>query len=251
MKIKPKISVIMSAYNVEKYIAESIESILNQTFRDFELIIINDASTDKTLDIIKGFMKKDKRLKLINNKKNLYATISRNKALRIAKGVYIAIQDGDDISLPVRLSLQNKYLDKHKDIFLVGSGIIKISADGSYLDKRMPICSKILIKLMLPIRNQIYHPSVMFRNKGCLYRNKIYYAEDYDLYLVLISNGLKLANLREYLVKYRILNSSVSNSKRKQQDLFAEKAKEFYKQRKKIGKDKYNQFNPQEISKIN
>src|SRR3989344_9200868 len=116
MKIKPKISVIMSAYNVEKYIAESIESILNQTFRDFELIIINDASTDKTLDIIKGFMKKDKRLKLINNKKNLYATISRNKALRIAKGVYIAIQDSDDISLPNRLEVQKNYLDKKKAV---------------------------------------------------------------------------------------------------------------------------------------
>src|SRR3989344_1307446 len=247
-KNNPKISVVMSAYNTEKYVAEAIESILNQTFKDFELIIVNDASTDNTLKIIRNYAQKDKRIKLIDNKKNLYATISRNKALK--KGKDIAIQDSDDISLPNRLEVQKNYLDKKKAVFLVGSGMIKIASNGKYLKKKMPFCcSRFLLKLILPIKNQIYHPTIMFRNKCYLYREKIYYAEDYDFYLTLISKGLKLANLRRHLVKYRILSSSVSNSKRKQQDLFAEKAKQFYKQRIETGIDEYSKFNPYDIIK--
>ena len=112
----PKISVIMAVYNSEKFLNESINSILNQTFKDFEFIIINDCSTDNSLKIIKEFIKKDNRIKLINNERNLGAAGTRNEGLKIAKGKYIAILDSDDISYTQRFVIQYNYLEDNPHI---------------------------------------------------------------------------------------------------------------------------------------
>ena len=112
----------MPACNVEKYIGEAIESILNQTFTDFEFIILNDGSTDNTAKIIKDYAKKDKRIKFINNKTNKGFVASLNKCFDVAVGKYIAKMDSDDISLPQRLEKQVEYLDNNPDCGMIGCG---------------------------------------------------------------------------------------------------------------------------------
>lgn len=251
MKRKPKISVIMTVYNAEKYLSETIDSILNQSFKDFELIAVNDKSADKSLNVIKEYMKKDKRIILINNRKNFGPTTSLNIGLKIARGKYIAISDHDDVSLSNRLLEEYNFLEKNKDIFLVGSGAININEKGIKLSTFHPITNTEKIKNILPKNPCIYHPTIMFRNeKGIKYRDKIYYAHDRDFYLNLLSKGKKITNIPNILVEYRIHSKQLSTLKRGQQYLFSEKAKEFYQQRQKYGKDKYNSFDPNEILKF-
>jgi len=249
---EPKISVIMSAYNAEKYIAEAIESILNQTFKNFEFIIINDCSTDNSLKIIKKYMKKDKRIILINNKKNFGRAKSRNRGLKIAKGKYIAILDSDDVSLSERFEKQYNFLEQHQDVFLVGTGSINIDENGIKKSISKPICSFKKISKILPFNNCIFHPSIMFRNGDkYFYREKFPYSQDYDLYLRLLSKGKRLVNMPEILIKYRINPHAVSWTKSAKQKLFAEKAKKFYHQRLEHGKEEYNRFDPNTILNIN
>ncbi len=250
MKNKPIISVIMAVYNAEKYLDEAIESILNQTFKCFELIIIDDASTDNSLKIIKNYGKKDKRIKILQNKENLYAAKSRNEGLIIAKGKYIAIQDADDISFENRLKTQYEYLEKNPDVFLVGAGAINIDKNGKKIKKINPIINQQQIKTLLTKHNCIYQPTIMFRNEKIYYREKIYYSEDYDFYLFLISKNKLIANIKDPLIYYRVLETSVSRKNTVQQTLFVEKTKEFHYQRLKYGMDRYDLFDPNEILSI-
>ena len=117
--MKPKISVIMPAYNAALYIREAIESVLNQSFQNFEFIIINDGSTDETLNIIQSF--NDSRIVLINNSKNLGIIKTRNIGLQLAKGEYIAKMDADDVSLPMIFEIQNAYLDDNSEVAVISS----------------------------------------------------------------------------------------------------------------------------------
>lgn len=245
----PQVSVIMAAHNAEKYIAESIESILNQTFKNFELIIINDASDDGTLTVINQYAQKDPRIIIKTNSINLYATESRNIGLKVARGDYIAIQDADDISFPERLALQYQYLKKNKNIFLLGSGAIDITENGEIIRTYKPVHGVQVVKKTLEKRNCLYHSTVMFRNCGLLYRSKMRNSEDYDFYLTLLSKGKSLDNIPQPLVYYRILPTSVSRSNPLEQILFAEQAKKFYEQRKG-GEDEYSVFSPAKIAKI-
>jgi len=248
----PKISVIMSAYNAEKYIAEAIESILNQTFKDFEFIIINDSSTDDSLKIIKKYKNKDRRIVLINNKKNIGLTKSLNKGLKIAKGKYIARMDDDDISLSNRFQIQFNFLKKNKEIFLVGAGTIIINKNGKCIKKSIPIANRFKIKNILNKKNFFYHSTIMFRNiHKIFYREKMLYVEDYDLYLRLIDKGYSLTNIKKPLLKYRISDNSMTHSNSiPKQLLFIEKAIEFHNQRLGSGSDKYDSFNPISILKM-
>lgn len=244
-----KITVLMSVYNGEKYLSEAVESILNQTFKDFEFLIINDASTDNTRKILKSY--KDSRIKIITNKKNLGLTKSLNKGLEIAKGEYIARQDADDISAPERLDKQYHYLNIHQQIFLVGTGAYDIDEKGNIKTTREPLINPDLIKKTLYENNCLYHPSIMFRNeKDNFYREKFLYAQDYDFYLILLSKGKHLDNIQEPLIKYRINPEGVSWAKKSKQKLFEINAREFYHQRLKYGKDEYDSFDPQKILSI-
>ncbi|HAS7841575.1 TPA: glycosyltransferase family 2 protein, partial [Vibrio cholerae] len=118
----PKISVVMSVYNGEKYLGEAIDSILKQTFSDFEFIIINDGSTDKTLEIIKSYMKKDDRIVLVS-RENKGLIVSLNEGLDLAKGQYIARMDADDISIKSRFEKQIEFLDSNPDIGVCGTWV--------------------------------------------------------------------------------------------------------------------------------
>jgi len=235
---KTKISVIMATYNSEKFLNESIQSILSQTFRDFEFIIIDDCSTDYSLKIIKNYSHRDKRIFLIKNKLNLGRAKARNKGLKIADGEYIAILDSDDITLPERLEKQYNFLEKNKNIFLVGGGAYNIDEKGNIKSIKRPLTDQDLIKETLYHKNCIYHSTIMFKNeKNNFYRKKFYYSQDYDFYLRMLSKGKRLINIPDLLIKYRINPEAVSFSQKAKQRLFAEKAKEFYYQRLKYGKD--------------
>jgi glycosyltransferase involved in cell wall biosynthesis len=248
---KISVSVIMGVYNSEKYITKSIESIINQNFESLELIIINDGSTDDSVKIINSYKKCDKRIVFISNKKNEGPAIARNKGLKVARGKYIAILDSDDIALSNRLKIQKEFLDRKPEIFLVGSAAIIINDSGKIIKSSNPIVGANNVKKELKKKNCIYHPSIMFRaDPKYMYRTKFIYSHDYDFYLNLLTKGGKLDNTPEKLIKRRISSGSIGETKVLKQALFAEKAREFYLQRLKYGKDKYQGFNPKEIMNL-
>jgi glycosyltransferase involved in cell wall biosynthesis len=247
MKNKPKISVIMAIYNGERYLDESIRSILSQTFKDFEFIVINDASTDHSFEIIKKFAKNDKRIKFLNNKENIGLTQSLNKGIKHAEGKYIARQDADDISLPDRLKKQFDFLEKNKNIILCGTNAVFIDENGYNLSQSNVPIHSIKIKRKLKKGNCLIHSSIIFRNKNIYYREKFKYSQDYDLYLNILTMGCEIENLNEILVKSRFNFEAISFNKNYQQKLFANKARNFYIQRLKMGKDDYDNFNLQKI----
>ena len=199
----PRVSVIMPVYNGEKFVGEAIESILNQTFSDFELIIIDDASTDGTLEVVRKFP--DGRIRIIRNHENIGIARSRNKGLREAQGEYIAVHDSDDISYPERFELQVKFLDNHPEVAAVGSWYVVIDENGEELERVKLWTRDDDIKAVLLKKNQFAHGAMMIR-KECLkavggYRH-IERCEDYDLCLRL-AERYKLANLPRFLYKYR------------------------------------------------
>ncbi|MBZ0310357.1 MAG: glycosyltransferase, partial [Anaerolineae bacterium] len=129
----PEISVVMSVYNGEAYLKQAVESILNQTFPDFEFIILNDCSIDRTANILQDYAERDSRIKILHNEQNLGLTASLNRGLRAAQGAYIARQDADDISLPTRFAEQVHFLNQNPDVVLVSGNIEQINAAGQVI----------------------------------------------------------------------------------------------------------------------
>tara|TARA_R110002124_G_scaffold185407_1_gene352845 strand:+ start:6412 stop:7446 length:1035 start_codon:yes stop_codon:yes gene_type:complete len=209
--VTPFISVIMPVYNCELYLKEAIDSILNQTYANFEFFIIDDASTDQTLSIIKAY--DDIRINLVEKEVNSGLTKSLNIGLSMAKGKYIARMDGDDISLPERFAKQLSFLDRNPEYVLCGSNY---SIIGSNQVVTLPETNED-IKLGLLKSCVIAHPSVMFRN-SILLENNIKYdsskepAEDYHLWVQLISKG-KFYNIQELLLRYRVHDKQISQKK--------------------------------------
>lgn len=247
----PIVSVIMAAYNAEKHISASIESIINQTFNNFELLVINDGSTDNTQSIVKEYCKKDSRIILLNNDKNLFVIKSRNKGIEKAKGKYIAILDSDDLALPNRLEYQVKYLENNPDIFLIGSSAYIIEENDKVENSFIAPTGYEKLKNNINKNNLIYHSTVMFRNENVFYREKMIYCEDYDLILRLFSERKKIDNLSDILISYRQTSNSLSKTKnRLVQWLFINKARFFYNERLSTGKDSYESFDPKSFTQI-
>jgi len=207
----PKISVVMPMYNSEKYLNESIKSILNQTFKDFELIIIDDGSTDNSIKIVESY--NDKRIKLFQNEKNLGTVKTRNIGLEKSKGKYIAVMDSDDVSFSERFEKQFNYLEFNSHIFLVGSSAIFIDDNGMEIKKFRKYDNYKILGWRLQKSCGIVHSSVMFQNIGEKYNEGFYSAHDYDFYLKMLSKGKYLTNLTNFLIKHRVhKNSTHSNS---------------------------------------
>ncbi|MCX6751142.1 MAG: glycosyltransferase family 2 protein [Candidatus Pacearchaeota archaeon] len=249
---KPLISVVMPAYNAEEYLDESINSILNQTFKDFEFIIVNDCSKDNTKKIIERFRKKDKRIILLNNKKNLKVPLTRSRGLKIARGKYIAVMDADDIAIKNRLELQYSFMEKNKDTFLCGGSAIVMDEEGKTIGVFRKINDPEKVKRNLLKGNPMVHSSVMFRNTGeYFYREKFEDADEYDVYLRILSDGRKITNIPNFLVKFRLNKGSTSFKLGFERNFFPQKIKEFYLQRIKYGKDDYDNFdNTKFLSKM-
>ncbi len=210
--MEPKITVIMTAYNSSKHIGEAILSILDQTFKELELIVINDCSTDNTPEIVKQYAEEDSRVILLNNLTNLKPALSRNRALEIAKGEYIAILDSDDVALPNRFREQYDFLEKHPDVALVGCAAEIIDDDGKILGRKFYPEDFNEIKFMLLLRNPFVHSGILGRKRAMLefgYSHDHLHSEDYKLYSDLIKK-YKITNLGNILVRYRQSAGSVT-----------------------------------------
>lgn len=200
----------MSVYNSADFLREAIDSILKQTFRDFEFIIINDGSKDDSLKIIKSFG--DKRIKLIS-RANKGLTASLNEGLKLAKGEYIARQDADDISVGSRLEKEVAYLDANPRTALVGSNYTVMDMDGTELTTTNVFTRPSDLKLTQITCNQYGHGSIMLRRnilkKVGEYDKSVGYVEDYDLW-TRISQVADIANIEEPLYLYRRNTESIT-----------------------------------------
>lgn len=230
----PKVSVIMSVYNGEKYVKNAIESILNQTFEDFEFIIINDGSTDKTKEILEGF--KDMRL-FIMHQENSGLTLSLNNAIELSRGEYIARMDADDISLPQRFELQVKFLDENKDIAVVGSHYYIIDDQDRIIDTRYVICEPELIQEALLTSCQFGHGTVMIRknvlNEVGYYNPEAIHVEDYELWLRMAEN-FKMSNLDTILYKWRSQENQIARKYQKEQQKYTQIIRQLAKKRRNV-----------------
>jgi len=206
----PTISVVMAVYNGEKYLRESVESILNQTFKNFEFVIINDGSSDRTQEILESYI--DPRIILIH-RKHFGLTKSLNKGISLAKGKYISRQDADDISMPERLEKQISFLEEHKSVALLGTTVKIIDENGSLIHIRKYPSDSSSIKKGIKEDNCFCHGSVIFRKKHFFelggYREIFSTAQDYDLWLRFAEN-FEVANLSTPLYTRRFNPLSVT-----------------------------------------
>ncbi len=218
-KDNPLVSVIMPAYNSEKYISVAIESILNQSFKDFEFIIIDDGSTDKTWEIIQEYAKKDWRIVPVRNEENLNNYARRNKGIKMSKGKYVVWQDSDDISLPGRLKKQVNFMEKNPEVGICGS-FMQIFTDEKDLNIRKYSTEDEDLRKDIFKYSPIAQPTAIIR-KEC-YEKVGYYDDRYDATQDLdmtfrIGNEFKLANIPEVLIRYRVHPDSVTYKKLKKQ----------------------------------
>lgn len=206
----PLVTVFMAAYNGEAYIEKAIQSVLSQSFTDFELLIINDGSTDRTLDIIHQFT--DPRIRLVHNDGNKGLTFTRNRGIEEAKGQYIAILDCDDIALPDRLQTQIRFLNAHPEIAICGGQAIAIDESGEQTGNLNVIAGDKDISPELVFHNTFINSTLVIKRSAMLeaggYRDYSP-AEDYDL-SYRISLRHPVANLSEVLVYYRLHGNNVS-----------------------------------------
>ncbi len=198
------ISVYMVVYNEELFVGEAIDSILNQTYKDFEFVILDDGSTDRTPDILARC--KDKRVK-VHHQKNIGRPKARNLAVKLTKGNYIAVLDADDVSLPTRLEKECEFLESNKKVALVGSAYNDIDEQGNILRTvYYPTTDEELRKEMVKY-NPFFHSSVMFRREVLdhvgYYDENFKYSQDYEFFSR-IAMKYKIANLSEVLGNRRI-----------------------------------------------
>lgn len=207
------ISVIMAAYNAEKTIGFAVESVLRQTYKNFELLVINDCSTDGTEKIVKEYASKDNRVKLITNPENLGVSLTRLEGLKQAKGDWIAILDSDDAWMPEKLEKQIE-LQKVLNAELVYTGVKYIRPDGTSFDWELKVPDEIGYKKILK-QNLIANPSALVRKN--LYER--YYAigdemhEDFALWLSILKTGINAYAVKEPLTIVRISPNSKSGNK--------------------------------------
>jgi len=217
----PEVTVLMPVFNGEKYLAEAIKSILNQTFKDFEFLIIDDCSEDRSVEIIKSY--DDKRIKLIQNNQNLGISRNANKGIQFAKGKYIAQMDHDDISLPERLEKQVLFMEKNPHIAASSVWVEVFGRDKMIWE--FPLNSEAIKCALLfccPLANSgaIIRKSI-FTEEGMLYNEAFDGSQDYDLWFQ-ISKKFPMANIPDILVNYRKHNTQVSVIRKKEQSLKTE-----------------------------
>lgn len=225
----PILTVVMPVYNAEKYLKEAINSILQQTYRDFEFIIINDGSTDGSTKIIDDFAATDSRITVIKQP-NHGLVYSLNKAIKSAKGTLIARMDADDVSDKDRLALQLNEFNNEPKLVLLGTGFINIGPNGTELRSSRYNSSisysDIDIKREIFVRCPFAHGSVMFKKNAAehagLYRDNVGPTEDYDLWIRLRDKG-HFKNLPQKLFRYRIIETSVSSTQSDSQHSYTTK----------------------------
>ena len=239
--MRPKVSVVMAAYNAAEHIKEAIDSVLGQSFPYFEVLVAVDKSDDGTLAVVRSI--KDRRVKVLYSKRVTNPAMARNRCLRRAKGKYMAILDADDVMTEHSLLWRFLYLWRYDDVFLCGGDSLVVDRDGRPVGFRRSIKD---VEKVLPYFDPFCHSTVMYRNVGYIYRSKFKYCEDYDFFLRLLTDGRKLVNIphRIAITRKRIRPGWYNSP------LFYEfglKAKEFYRERIATGADSYASFDPSTI----
>jgi len=236
-----KISIIMPVWNEEKYLSKAIDSVLNQTFNDWELIIVNDASTDKTEKIAEKYTKEDKRITLINHKKNEYKSSALNNGIKYSKGEYICYLDGDDMYLKNKLKFQVDYMEKYPEIDML-YGRAKIiggtKSKTSFLDSSIDLKQILKDSQKKPLSgfNAVYtilreegklptgfiaSCSVIIKRKifdKCKFDENLKAIQDYDLWFQIIGKGFKIKGLDKCFYIYRAHENQISKDKKKIQE---------------------------------
>ncbi len=207
----PLISILMPVYNAGDFLVAAIESIRNQTLKDWELIVIDDGSTDKSHEILKKYAEKDSRIKILKFKKNKGLAYALNYGLNKIHGKYLARMDADDISYPKRLETQLRYLKRNPEVVAVGSQVKLINEKGDFIGyKKFPTDPEKIYQMMGTVM-AIQHPTLLTYTKiikKCPYANHTT-AEDVSMFFKLLQYG-RFTNTKEVLFKYRIRKSSNS-----------------------------------------
>lgn len=202
----PKVSVVIPVYNAERFLKETLQSVLNQTFQDFEILLIDDGSTDGSLKIAEAFQ--DKRIRIFCNEKNLGIAQARNRGIANAESEYIALLDHDDIALPFRLEHEVDYLDQNPSIMVVGGHQREINEEGKDLNKQWNgYLNPMYIKAYLMFNNPMINGSTLFRKlfveqNQIFYQDNLYGAEDYMFWVECSLKG-KIKNLDEVFLLWR------------------------------------------------
>jgi len=218
----PLVSVLMPCFNVEKYVEESLNSILSQTYRNLEIITINDCSTDRTGEILQRMANTDCRIKIINNEENLKLIKTLNKGVTLCSGEYIARMDADDIALPRRIEKEVTFLEKNKDHDIVSTLFYAFPSEnpGKRSLHHNPIHHEELRAYML-FKSGICHPAVMIRKRiftelGLKFEEEYLHVEDYALWSQAIYKT-KIANINDGLLLYRVHQQQISTMHEKLQ----------------------------------
>ncbi len=232
MKFQPLVSVLIPTYNVSAFIEEAVASIVSQTYKNLEIIIVDDCSTDGTYEMLVNFQKSDNRIKLFRNDKNLRIAATLNFALSVCKGEYIARMDGDDISVPERIEKQVKFMQEHPDIDLVGLHVINIDEGGAEI-KRPKFCTSAetcreLVKYSIPVYHFWLAKKEAYEKVG---NYRISTVEDYDFLLRMATLKLKFCNHPEYLYKQRIRIGNTATSSGLIQRKYLDYVRQLYNER--------------------
>ncbi|MBD3201957.1 MAG: glycosyltransferase [Candidatus Lokiarchaeota archaeon] len=228
---KPFVTVFTPNYNREHLISETIESILNQSYTNFEYIIVDDGSTDNSWDIIQEYAQQDNRIKAFRNKKNLKIVKTRNKGFKLSspKATYFAIIDSDDVAISKRLEIQVKFLEKNPKYGLVGSNKYIIDENSQIIGYRNYPLSDKEIRKTITIYNPIAQSSVLMRKKVInmigYYDQKWKFCQDYD-YWLRVGRFWKMKNIKTPLIKYRISKNQVKSKSIKDTIIYTYKIQE-------------------------
>ncbi len=224
-----KVSVLVPVYNSQDFLEDTINSVLGQTFKDFELILLNDASTDDSEKVIQKFS--DSRIKYYKNEHNLGISGTRNRLVELAEGEYLAVMDNDDISLPQRFEKQVAFLDSHPDVAIVGTWLelfnkrpvkgVMANIKKFITNLGLVWCQPSEVTLKETLRgNSCMHPTMMIR-AAVIKENNIKYnqaltpSEDYDLVRQVLMAGYRICNIQEVLFKYNLHGNNFSVKKKK------------------------------------
>lgn len=216
---EPLVSILLPVYNAEKYLRATIDSLLAQTFQVFEIVAVDDGSTDRSLEILRSYA--DVRLRIECNRANIGVVATLNRGIPLCRGRYIARMDADDLALPERLEMQVQHMEMHPECILLGTGRGAIDENGQPLPshENRPVTGSALVHWKLLSGNIFIHPSVLMRREmvdATLYEERYRHAEDYAAWLKLSRCG-EIDMLPERLVQVRFHSQSVSRQNNKAQ----------------------------------
>ena len=208
MRSRPGISVVMPVYNGGAFLREAINSVLRQSYNDFELIVIDDGSDDETPEILRAFSRQDRRVRVLRHARNLGLGSALREGVEEARAEWVARMDADDIAHPDRLARQFAAVQSDSTIDVLGTQAVEIDCNGRPLRLRSVPLEHDAIRSLLPWVNPVIHPTVLFRRRAIIavgsYDGNLPNVEDYDLWYRCAAGGLRFANLPDVLLGYRV-----------------------------------------------